>query len=56
MRTLLGSVPIGARDWAIVAGCSVFPFLAIEAQKVLARGGEPESTTPRPQYPILVEA
>ena len=56
MRTLLGSVPIAARDWAIVAGCSVFPFLAIEAQKVLARGGEPESTTSRPQYPILVEA
>jgi hypothetical protein len=48
-------VPIGARDWAVVAGCGVFPFLAIELQKILARKDQPSSSL-RPQFPIIAEA
>jgi Ca2+-transporting ATPase len=54
MRSLLGSVPIGFRDWGVVAGCAVVPFLAIELQKVFAS----KDTTPalKPQLPIIAEA
>jgi hypothetical protein len=58
MRTLLGSVPIAARDWAVVASCGVVPFIAIELQKVLARHASADSSseTLRPTYPIIAEA
>jgi Ca2+-transporting ATPase len=58
LRGLLGSVPIAARDWAVVAGCGVVPFIAIELQKVLARqlSQDASSQTLRPNYPIIAEA
>ena len=56
MRSLLGSVPIAARDWLVVAGCGVLPFLAIELQKVLARSGDQPSSSLRQQFPIIAEA
>ena len=54
MRSLLGSVPIGLRDWGVVAVAAVAPFLAIELQKALSKR-EPE-TALKPQFPILAEA
>jgi len=53
-RILLGSVPLLARDWAIVALCATCPFIAIELQKKLAK----HVTLPavRPQIPIIAEA
>jgi P-type Ca2+ transporter type 2C len=56
MRTLLGSVPIAARDWLFVGGAAVVPFLAIELQKVLAHGVEGTSQTQHTTYPIIAEA
>jgi Ca2+-transporting ATPase len=36
-RSLLGSAPISAADWLVVAACAVAPFLAIELQKTLVK-------------------
>jgi P-type Ca2+ transporter type 2C len=54
LRGLLGSAPIGVRDWGVVAACAVAPFIAIELQKTLTK--RVVQTTIRPQLPILAEA
>ena len=54
MRSLLGSVPIGLRDWGVVGVAAVAPFLAIELQKALFKP-EPGPAL-KPQFPIIAEA
>jgi len=54
MRSLLGSVPIGLRDWGVVAIAGLAPFLAIELQKVLVKRELP--STRKHQFPIIAEA
>ena len=46
LRGVLHTVPLGAHDWGVVAGCSLLPLAVVEAVKWFQRRSRPSS---RPQ-------
>ncbi len=59
LRTLLGTVPIGPRDWAVACGAAVTPFLINELVKYTTRPSLPNGPNHAPTgaaLPLLLPA